>query len=197
LIRAVSARPRFYFADSWQTLAPIDQRSASQVAARTAEVIALMTLRSASATSETDIKKQDGPNQQDSRVTHYAVVVEATPQEMDGLAGPAAARTVTCLEHRHEYQRFQIQAASAGLLVIADYFADDWQAGRVHHGQWESLPRVRVNRVLTGVVVPAGEYELVVRYRPRWFWVGMGISLLAWACLAIGWVGHLPRRCKG
>ncbi len=196
-IHEISGRPRFYFADSWQTLAPIDQRSASQVAARTAEVIALLNLGPASATSETDIQQQGDPIGQDSRVTHHAVVVEATPQQMEGLVGAAAARTVSCLEHRHEYQRFQIQASSSGLLVIADYFADDWQAGRVHNGQWESFPRVRVNRVLTGVVVPAGKYELVVRYRPRWFWVGMGISLLAWVCLAIGWVGHLPKRCRG
>ena len=39
---------------------------------------------------------------------------------------------------------------------------------------------VPVDVALMGVVVPAGDHELVVRYRPTWFAVGAAISGVAW-----------------
>ena len=75
-----------------------------------------------------------------------------------------------------------VEMAAPGLAVIADRWDPGWQATV----DGKPAPVLRVNHALRGVIVPAGRHELVYRYRPRSFVLGvqlMGIAslaLLAW-----------------
>jgi hypothetical protein len=50
--------------------------------------------------------------------------------------------------------------------------------------QWQ--PTVAVQRIFTGLVLPAGEHQIHLVYFPRWFWLGGLVSLLTWSGL-FGW----------
>ena len=68
------------------------------------------------------------------------------------------------------------QAEQATLLRIAAPYFPGWQA-EVDGGAVNVVP---VDVALMGAVVPAGDHELVVRYRPRWFAAGAAISGAGW-----------------
>jgi hypothetical protein len=72
--------------------------------------------------------------------------------------------------------RARYQAEHATLLRIAAPYFPGWQA-EVDGSATKVVP---VDVALMGVVVPAGDHELVVRYRPTWFAVGAAISGMAW-----------------
>ena len=62
------------------------------------------------------------------------------------------------------------RASREALLVLADNFYAGWEArvdGRV-------APILRTDHTLRGVVVPAGEHEVVFRFRPRDLYTGFG-----------------------
>lgn len=82
-----------------------------------------------------------------------------------------------------------------GLLVLADSFDPGWIAVRVGaNGESTALPIYRVNRVLRGVCLPAGEHRVIFSYRPweiRWGGVLSGV----WWCFALPLL--LLRRRRG
>ena len=51
---------------------------------------------------------------------------------------------------------------------------------------------LRVNYAQRGVYVPAGEHEVQFVYRPKSVLVGLLVSLLAAAALAVWWLRLLP-----
>ena len=60
-----------------------------------------------------------------------------------------------------------------GLLVLADQSYPGWRVEV--DGQERSV--LTVNSLLRAVVLPAGEHEVVFRYRPRSWWWGIGVAL--------------------
>jgi hypothetical protein len=93
--------------------------------------------------------------------------------------GVAAAR-INLIERRPEYLNLAIQKKSPGLLVIRDQFYPGWKA-------WIDDREVSifgVNQVNRGIVVPAGNHRVVLRYEPQsirialWLTVGGVIGLI-------------------
>lgn len=80
------------------------------------------------------------------------------------------------------------QMETPGLVVLADHFDPGWRAFR----QGEELPIVRVNHALRGMIVPAGESRIELRYWPWGFgWgfrlAGVGLFvLLGWSLVLVG-----------
>lgn len=85
--------------------------------------------------------------------------------------------------------------ATPGLVVLNDTFDPGWEVD-VHtlaSPDRESddsrpspalrTPVLRTNRIMRGVVLPAGKHRLVYRYRPRPFWIGAAISSVGWCLL--------------
>jgi len=72
--------------------------------------------------------------------------------------------------------RARYQAEHATLLRIATPYFPGWQA----EVDGRAVNVVPVDVALMGVVVPAGDHELVVRYRSTWFAAGAAISGVAW-----------------
>ncbi|MGI9515931.1 MAG: hypothetical protein ACR2NP_02700, partial [Pirellulaceae bacterium] len=91
--------------------------------------------------------------------------------------------------------QLRVTARNKRLVVVADYFDDDWQATiETSDGTVVDAPIVRVNRILRGVVVPAGNSQVTMTYRPRNFYRGAWISCLAWLVLIL-WLVR-PRRFR-
>lgn len=69
-----------------------------------------------------------------------------------------------------------------GLLVLSQVFYPGWEA--VVGGQPASLHRV--DAVLSGLYLEAGEHNVVLSYRPPALWVGVGLSFLSlMVCLVL------------
>ncbi|HND52245.1 MAG TPA: hypothetical protein PLV92_07605, partial [Pirellulaceae bacterium] len=75
---------------------------------------------------------------------------------------------------------FEVFSSNPALLVVADRFTDDWTA---HLSQLKSTaPQqdtlvLRTDRVLRGVLVPAGRVQVTMQYEPRRARLGGVISL--------------------
>ena len=90
--------------------------------------------------------------------------------------------------------RIHYSAESPSLLKLSVPWYPGWQAriGR------RSLPVLRVDHALMGVVVPAGEDDVEFAFRPYFFYAGAGISALA--CLLLGLIaagGAVSRALDG
>ncbi|MDG1806741.1 MAG: hypothetical protein P8I27_02470 [Pirellulaceae bacterium] len=117
------------------------------------------------------------------------VVVESPTDLMrdvptEAAQGALIEQTVFAAERKV----FQVATEQANLLVLADYYDRNWKAYRVEKDRQIELPTVRVNRVLTGIVVPAGMHTITYQYRPSQFYWGVGISFLAWGLLGVSWI---------
>jgi hypothetical protein len=80
----------------------------------------------------------------------------------------------------HQVQ-VQVEAPTAGFVVLADTFYPGWQA--TVDGQPVSI--WSANLAFRAVAVEAGTHELLFRYHPRSFYVGLGVSGLTLLTLII------------
>src|SRR5690606_27965904 len=81
----------------------------------------------------------------------------------------------------HEPDRVVVRASPSrdALLVLADNYYQGWVA-RV---DGQAVPIHRVNHTMRGVVVPAGEHEVVFTYEPSDLYIGLYIYLAGMALL--------------
>jgi hypothetical protein len=91
------------------------------------------------------------------------------------------AASVQITAYEGDLYRAKYQAAHAALLRIAVPYFPGWQA----EVDGRPLPVIPVDLALMGVVAPAGNHELVVRYRPSRFAAGAAISVLAWVAVML------------
>ncbi len=105
-----------------------------------------------------------------------------------------------CEIDRYENNRVDIlvKTQNERLLVLADYYAPGWTAELVNIelGRSRAVPIYRTNRILRGVMVPAGEHRVIFRYRPVLFYLGFAISGTAWGFLSVGAMFGLVRRIR-
>jgi hypothetical protein len=88
---------------------------------------------------------------------------------------PDATASATLAERATDHLTIHYRAAATGLLRLAIPFYPGWQA----ESNARLLPTLRVDYALLGVIVPAGEGDVHVWYAPRFFWLGMTLSILA------------------
>jgi len=106
----------------------------------------------------------------------------------------------------YEPQRVVVRAIlrRPGLLVLADQYDADWRA-EVRYVSEENrqpddrspawlVPILRTNRVLRGVPLPEGEWEVTFVYNPLSFRLGATFSFFAWAALAMFLLGTAARK---
>lgn len=112
---------------------------------------------------------------------------------------PGSADAVIAWERDDpDHLELRVSAAAEAFVVIADAFFPGWTATL----DGVRLPIVRVNHVLRGVAIPAGEHRLEMRYVPEGWEAGLALSRTAWvaflllcAALAVGGVrGRSPVR---
>ena len=105
---------------------------------------------------------------------------EAVVEGMAAMPHNGSAR-VTITGYEGDLYRAKVEAAQPALVRIAAPYFPGWRAeidGR-------AVPIVPVDVALMGLVVPAGNHELVVRYRSNRFAAGLAISIVGWL-MALG-----------
>jgi uncharacterized membrane protein YfhO len=106
----------------------------------------------------------------------------------DLLSLPANSRgTATVVEEDSDKVVVWAEMETPGLVVLSDLWYEGWHAYR----DGESVPILRTNHALRGVVVPAGRSAIVFRYEPASFARGVQLMLAAFVGLGIwlaaGW----------
>jgi hypothetical protein len=106
---------------------------------------------------------------------HDAVVIEGS-EPRESSAGEGSIESFSYVEG---LVRAAVTLIRPGLLIVNNSFFPGWQA--TVDGEPTAL--LRANGIVSGVEVPAGSHQIVVRYSPRSFTVGCVISVLAGALL--------------
>jgi len=97
-----------------------------------------------------------------------AIVAHPLIEELSGVG----ASTITIAELTPTYVKANVDAFGAHLLVLSQIFCPGWQAKIDGH----PAELKRVNTVLQGVVVSAGQHMVELTYEPASFWWGSLIS---------------------
>ena len=75
----------------------------------------------------------------------------------------------------------QVRAATAGLLVLAETFYPGWEATL----DGEPTAILRTNRMMRGVLVPAGEHRVTFTYNPALIYYSASASAVGWGLLML------------
>jgi hypothetical protein len=111
---------------------------------------------------------------------------------VEGLAGAMPSNggaKVRITNYEGDLYRVRYQAGRPTLLRVAVPYFPGWHA-EIDGQPAKVLP---ADLALMGVVAPAGNHELVLRYRSTWFFTGAAISLLSWLAL-LAWLVWWQRR---
>lgn len=120
-------------------------------------------------------------------VARQALVDRPIP-ELVGVTGSPVIATIVSESPR----RVEIQATTSqpGLLVLSDSYFPGWTA--TVNGSPREIHRVNV--ALRGVLLPSGELTVVFTYQPRWFQIGVVVSLVGWLLALATLLPRLTRR---
>ncbi|MBI4559325.1 MAG: YfhO family protein [Candidatus Hydrogenedentes bacterium] len=120
-----------------------------------------------------------------------------SPGVVDVQPGPAAsdlslaAAECSLTELSPEHITIHVKVPAEGMVVLSDTFARGWHA--TLNGRRALI--YRANGIFRGVYVPAGEHEMVFRYRPFTLVLGATITMLTLVSLAgLGVVLLIRRR---
>ena len=90
-------------------------------------------------------------------------------------SGSAPSRSARIVDRNRSSLRITATLEHPGLLVVSEGFYPGWRA-------WldgNEVPIVRANMMMRAIVLPAGEHDIVFRFRPRFLFAGFGLSLAA------------------
>ena len=94
---------------------------------------------------------------------------------------------------------FEVEIAEPRLMVVNEQFDFDWRCRtrplNAHESQM--LPTFRTNRVMLGVVLPAGKQRVVFEYWPKSFRWGTWISGIGWFLALVYGITWAIRRNSG
>jgi hypothetical protein len=96
---------------------------------------------------------------------------------------PKSTANESCRVSVAEPQRLVVDAQlqQPGLLVVSDLFYPGWNAEVTSaDGTRTQVPILLTNRIMRGVVLPAGTHRITYVYRPLSFYAGAVLSLAAW-----------------
>lgn len=116
--------------------------------------------------------------------TRRTVLLDRVPADLGLPPGAPLPESTGALELVHDAAErivLRSRASAPGVVVLADAWFPGWEA-RVDGVE---SPLLRANLAFRAVAVPAGEHEILLRYRPRALRQGVGIAALAaLACAA-------------
>jgi hypothetical protein len=158
--------PRASISSNVVRLATIDETSAEDVNRRTDEVLDLL-----SVTADT---------------TRLAVVEIDTPiDEWTMLDANVLGGSCQIMAETTDRVEVAAELSRPGVLVLADLYTPEWRAMIATDGNVVAADVLRVNRIMRGVVLPAGEHRVTLTYRPASFTIGAATSGLAWSILTV------------
>jgi hypothetical protein len=104
-----------------------------------------------------------------------ALLEEPLPaDEAAALAGAPLRSPSVIRITRYEPCQVEVEAemTASGLLILSDTYYPGWKV--TVDGQPASL--LRVNYALRGVYLPAGEHQVMLRFVPTSFWIGLTLT---------------------
>lgn len=106
-------------------------------------------------------------------------VVNSKPPENVPLA-----ENCQIVNYQPQQVTIEAQLVKPGLVVLSDSYSQNWRATvsvKKDNGYSKPSPsRVyRTNRIMRGIYLPAGDYQITYRYHPSLFWTGSTVTLLA------------------
>jgi hypothetical protein len=109
--------------------------------------------------------------------------------------GPAYGMSKIVVD-RPQHIEIEAELEKPGLLVLSDLYYPGWAAEMRDEetGETSPLDIVRTNRIMRGVFLPAGRHRVTFGYRPRSFYWGAAISVIAWGALPIALAIGVGRR---
>ncbi len=109
-----------------------------------------------------------------------------------GSAAEGATGQVEIIERGPNHMDFRVNTNANGYLVIGEMWMPDWKASV--SGVWSEV--ARANYTFRAIYVPAGQHNIHMIYRPHWWYVGLGLTLLTCTGLSIwgGWAWFSRRR---
>ena len=198
--------PRAWIVHEVVTVPPLRRAGPDQIARRTRQVFfpgdAPYDLRK-TAVVESDVKpallhrretesgrtafpdRDEGPEGPSYVSNLSAGALHPIPPPPDTVVGESCRIVVA------EPQRVEIEAAlqQPGLLVVSDLFYPGWTAETASaNGRRTPASILRTNRIMRGVVLPAGQHRITFTYRPPLFYAGAVISTAAWFLFGFGWI---------
>jgi hypothetical protein len=138
------------------------------------------------------------------------LVVEASesnvlrsPEQSPLQAGDRLPATGQEFCHIHKFQpghvTINVTVTKPGILVLAEQFLPGWRVrvqSQDYSTSWESSP-LRVNRLLMGVALPPGQWQVTWSYRAPGLGLGAAISGMAWLSFIIAAVVRIIRAIQG
>ncbi|HUV87928.1 MAG TPA: YfhO family protein [bacterium] len=115
-------------------------------------------------------------------------VLAAAPEGFEPAETPGAP----VLLERRTPLAFRCRLEGPSLLLLDELFYPGWEA------KVDGRPAkiYRANVISRAVVVPPGRHTVAFDYRPKYFYVGLAISLLAWVAALAGITVQTLRRLK-
>jgi hypothetical protein len=119
-------------------------------------------------------------------------LLESAPTFAVEGAGAAAVEDVKIARYEPNTVALHVDATSAGVVVLSDVYEPGWTA----EVDGAEVPVVPANRVMRAVPVGAGSHEVVMRYAPPGFRVGVWLSVMG-VLGVLGVAGWEMRRGRG
>jgi hypothetical protein len=116
------------------------------------------------------------------------VVVENAPPDLNSDCVGGGTAFIEVVRENTQGAYLRLNTDREGWLV----YSDTWYPGWIAHVDGERSDVFRANYLFRAVSVPEGEHEIVMTYRPPWFYLGALVSGIAW--ILLGWThGHRRR----
>jgi len=97
---------------------------------------------------------------------HTAIVEQGPALQGDGES------TLEVRAYGPNRAEFVVKTSAPGLFILSDTYYPGWEA----FIDGAPAPLIRTDAIFRGVLVPAGEHHLTLRYRPAAFRVGLGLA---------------------
>jgi hypothetical protein len=128
------------------------------------------------------------------RDPHDQLVVETTTMPITDTHSPSdsTARSpfgtgCTWLRYTPNELLLRAKASRPSMLAVAEQYEPGWRVEirKDGHQAWRWAPLYRAHGAMRAVPVPQGVCEVRMRFVPRGWRAGVGISLFAWALIAV------------
>ena len=103
---------------------------------------------------------------------HSEVIIEQVSLKEGNFCFPASKANLKILSQQNNRIEIRVSASSPGYLVMADVWYPGWRAWK----DGEEIPILHANYLFRAMAVPAGDYSVVIAYRPMVFYLGALIS---------------------
>jgi hypothetical protein len=103
-------------------------------------------------------------------------VVDVTKFPVKQKEFSAEGSTIKLTAYEPNYLKYQVSAAQDGFVVFSEiYYKDGWNA----YLSGKPVDHIRVNYILRGMQVPAGQHTIEFKFEPKEYAIGNTVSLIS------------------